>query len=538
MAGRSPIYPVFLLESLLARKSTSSGSPRSSSSRRKPVTIDLDAKPVEPAGKKAEPAAPVKSASTPSPAKATEKPPEKPAQASGSKAAATEAAASAARKPAEPTASKPEGAPAAAEKAAQPAAAVQPAKSKTSPLPLVAAALIGGAVSLAGAVGLDRLNVVDIFGGSQIDAVPPEKIADLESGLESVKSSTEDLRYQLETQDGQISALKAQEDSSSDEALGALQTRIDALQAEIAGLPATAAAPDLKPLETRLAELESLIGSGGNGREIALEALETRLTGLSEKIEAQGDTSSEIAPLNERLAALESGQKDAIAALDGKIAALVDTAAEASAKAAEASAKAESAAPSSAVEGAVEASKLAARKAEQAVAIAPVLAAESLQRAVEAGQPFEPALTAFANLGIEDPAIAALQPFAAGGLPTIAALSAEYSALEETFTAKPAADEPEETGSLDRLLKGALSVVKVRPAEPQAGDDTNAIGSRIKGALAGRDLKTALAEWQSLPDDHKAASRAWADKVEAIIQANSFADKVRAGALARLNTTQ
>jgi len=400
-------------------------------------------------------------------------------------------------------------------------------------------------VSLAGAVGLDRLNVVDIFGGSQGGSVAPETIANLESGLASVKSSTEGLRSQMETQSGEISALKAQPDSSADEALGALKTRIDALQAEIAGLSGLAAAPDLKPLEARLAELESLIGSGGNGREIALEALETRLAGLSEKVDAQGSATDLITPLDERLAALESSQKDAIAALDGKIATLESTAAEAGAKAAEASTKAAEAsataagaAPSSAVEAAVEASKLAARKAEQAVAIAPVLAAESLQRAVDAGQPFEPALTAFANLGVDDAAIAALKPYAADGLPTIAALRAEYSALEETFKSKPAVEEPAETGSLDRLLKGALSVVKVRPAEPQAGDDTAAIGSRIKGALDDRDLKTALAEWQSLPDDYKAASQAWAGKVEAIIQANTFADHVREGALARLNMTQ
>ena len=74
--------------------------------------------------------------------------------------------------------------------------------------------------------------------------------------------------------------------------------------------------------------------------------------------------------------------------------------------------------------------------------------------------------------------------------------------------------------------------------EPQAGDDVPAIVSRIDGALAEDDPKTALEEWQTLPEDSKAASQAWADKARAILLARNFADTVRADALTRLNATQ
>ncbi|HMB47324.1 MAG TPA: hypothetical protein VKN63_03505, partial [Afifellaceae bacterium] len=260
--------------------------------------------------------------------------------------------------------------------------------------------------------------------------------------------------------------------------------------------------------------------------------------GLGEKVEAQGTAAARIAPLDERLTALEGSQEKSDAAIETKIATLESQVAEANAKAAEAAAKAEAAAPVTAINDAMTTSALAARKAEQAVAIAPVLAAESLQRAVDAGQPFETALAAFASLGVEDPALAVLKPYAAEGLPTPAALRAEYAALEESFEAKPEPETEAESGSLDRLLKGAFSVVKVRPAKPPAGAGAAATGSRIDNALADRDLNTALSEWQSLPDDRRAASQGWADKVRAIIQAHTFADTVRTDALTRLNMAQ
>lgn len=428
-----------------------------------------------------------------------------------------------------------------AEKPAEPRAAAA-SRERTSPLALAGAAIIGGLVSLAGAVGLDRTGAVDLFGGEQPDAVLEEKISALENTLADTRSAAESLRGDLEAQ---IAELKAQAPDGSAEAASAMEARIDALQDEIAALSAAAGTPDLTPLETRLAELESLIGSGGSGREVALEALETRLSSLGEKVEAQGSAADLIAPIDKKITMLDESGKEAISGLDSRIDELtriVDEAgakaADAIAKAEDAAARAESAASAAAVENAIETSALAVRKAEQAVAIAPVLAAESLQRFIDAGQPYEAALSAFDNLGVEDPALAALKPYAAEGLPTVAELRTEFAALADGFTDRPAAEAAEEGSALDRLWKGATSVVKVRPVEPQDGTGAAAIASRIEGALAGNDLDRALAEWRTLPDDNKADSQAWADKLQAIIGARQFADTVRESALARLSMTQ
>lgn len=426
-------------------------------------------------------------------------------------------------KPSEPAAKAAESAARAAKSAEKPKAE----RSAASPVPLIAAAVLGGVVSLAGAAALD------LFGGAE--TVSDDRIAALESELAATRSAAESLRGDLEQQ---ISALKT--GAGDSEAAGAIQARIDALQAEIAKIPsASGSAPDLAPLEARLAELESLIGSGGSGREVALEALEARVSKLGETLQARGSAADLVKPLDERLNALASELEGRIAAIDRKADEAARQAAAAASKAEEADARAAAAASSDAISDAVETSSMAARKAEQAVAIAPVLAAESLQSAVEAGEPFATALAAFQSLGIDDPALETLKPYADQGLPTIPALRAEFAALEQGFASKPAPEATDEDeGMVNRLLKSALDVVEVHPVEPQAGDDALSIGSRIKGALADRDLKTALAEWQNLPEARQAATMAWADKLRAIIAAETLADTVRTSALARLNTIQ
>ena len=102
-----------------------------------------------------------------------------------------------------------------------------------------------------------------------------------------------------------------------------------------------------------------------------------------------------------------------------------------------AAARAEAAATADQLTAANEASMAAARKADQAVAIAPVLAAETLQRAMETGQPLESALNAFASLGVTDPVLDALQPYAKTGLPMLEHLKTEFDGLAAGFAATP-----------------------------------------------------------------------------------------------------
>ncbi len=388
----------------------------------------------------------------------------------------------------------------------------------------VAAALIGGGVSLAGAIGLDRLDVIDIFSRSQ--SVSSDEVAGLKQQLAASRASADAMGAELNAKITELS--QNPNDASLGNAVDEIRSEIENLRGQMGDTADTTGAVDLAPLDERLVTLEKLVGSGGSGREVALEVLEERLAASADAIK---DLKADLAGVSEKLNDTAAGQGESVAKLEAEIAALQGAVAEANART-------EKVASSEAVQGAVEVSAVASRKADQAVAIAPVLAAESLQRAIEAGQPFEAALSAFDNLGIDDPALAVLQPYAAGGLPTQAALTAEFAEISEAMRDRYKVAADEEAGAVNRLLKGAFSIVEVRPAEPLEGTDPPAIRSRIQASLAAGNLTTAMSEWETLPDDDKTISQAWAEKAKAIALSRKLADTVRASALARLNTTR
>ena len=578
----------------MARKSSSSGSSRSSSSRRKPVTIDLEAETVartegDPA--KAESSETRESAAgssggsakgtaagniaktekssaktnAPEPDKtpgrkpenaekgAAEGKPSKSGAPSGASGKSGAAAGAKADKVAETAAAKQKAAAGAPGKASEtgksaqsgpagrPAAAAQktiedrkgaPGRRETrSSLPFIAAALIGGIVTLAGGVALDRAGIIRLGQDRSMEA---DALAKLEAGVAELSGALEGLRTDIETK---IDAFSASVGES-----GSLQEQIEGLKSQLSGLSGVEL-PDLEPLQNRLGELETQVKNwvaenvAVDGDSAALKALESRLAGAVSEIGSIGKTLASVVESSrtrgESIVAAEER-------LAGQIASLQAALTELEARTDEAAARADAAATAESVKQAIEASANAARKAEQAVAIAPVLAAQALQRAVTTGAPLESALNAFANLGFKDPALDELSHYAKSGLPTMAGLRAEFEALAERLNAAPAEAGPgeEQAGAVDRLLKGAFGVVKVRPVAPQEGDGSLAVRSRIAAALAEGDVDWALTEWQTLPEDQQAAGGEWARKARAVQLALQFADRVRADALARLNMTQ
>ena len=593
------------LECPLARKPSSSGSPRRSSSRRKPVTIDLEAKTVakdEVKSDKADPASateevtqdekaaqsdkkdkgaaaadtasarvesgPGKTESdSPSPGTSPEK------ATPGKRPEAKSTVAPEAKRGSEPPPkSDPKSEPKSKPKSGarpEPAARPTPAPSagaKQAPrssLPLIAAAAIGGVVTLGGAIGLDRAGVIRL---GQEQSAETEALSELEASVAELSGALEGFRGDIEARINEFSAAAGDAET--------VQQQIDSLTAQIADIP-SAEAPDLGPLQTRMSKMEALLESGGAGVDAGLEALQaklstavTRIDALSENLNSLTEAgkarsadidagleamrasldemATETKALGQNLAALSEGgraRSAGIAAVEERLAGRIDafesTLDELSARTDLAAARAEAAATADQLTAANEASMAAARKADQAVAIAPVLAVETLQRAMETGQPLESALNAFASLGVTDPVLDALQPYAKTGLPTLDHLKTEFDGLAAGFAATPTVTPTEgEAGAVDRLLKGAFRVVKVRPAEPGGPPDPAAAAFKVSGALAAGDLERALDEWQALPDDQKQASQAWADKASVIQDAQRFAERVRTDALARLNITQ
>lgn len=166
------------------------------------------------------------------------------------------------------------------------------------------------------------------------------------------------------------------------------------------------------------------------------------------------------------------------------------------------------------------------------------LAAEALRAAVERGAPYQAELAAVQSLGADPSATAALEPFAADGIPGAAALGRELAAL---IPALQRASEPAaRNGSiLGRLEASARNLVRITPIEaaavPAAGGDASSVIGRIGSDAARGDLAAALGDIAHLPDDARALAQAWVKKAEAREAAVAASRRIAADALAALS---
>jgi len=163
-----------------------------------------------------------------------------------------------------------------------------------------------------------------------------------------------------------------------------------------------------------------------------------------------------------------------------------------------------------------------------------VLAA-ALKDAVERGAPYVNELSAIRSL-VKDPRlIAALDPFAASGAPTAAALSSELRAILPALT-QAAAPQVRDGSMLDRLQAGASRLVKVRPIDAPAGDDPDLVVQRVDANAQRGSVTGALVELAKLTAPVRAPADAWIAKAQARDAAVKAAQTIAAdtyGALAR-----
>jgi hypothetical protein len=135
------------------------------------------------------------------------------------------------------------------------------------------------------------------------------------------------------------------------------------------------------------------------------------------------------------------------------------------------------------------------------------IAAEALRAAVERGTPYQAELAALGALGVDQKATAPLEPFAASGVPSTAALAHELDALTPALQQ---ASEPESGDAtfLGRLKANAEKLVRVTPAGAPAGNDPAAVVARIRFDAAHGDIAAALAAIDALPDSAKSLAAA------------------------------
>ena len=345
--------------------------------------------------------------------------------------------------------------------------------------------------------------------------------------------------------------------------LDGLKQRVAALEKQPTANPA-----DLLPISDRITALEGAVATLRD----TVGALGGRLDAVSKPA---GDTppdapvaqaaapapSVDLAPVQDRLVALESAVKDlqkpsapqpdpapvaaSVAALTTEVATLKSSVAELP-RVDLAPVKAEVAdlgqrlAP---VESALAAPKAAQQVTEarqegsaaESRAAPLAVTGNAVLRAIDAGRPFTAETAALKTLGVGDAKLAALSSFATAGAPTVAQLLSEFDAVRS----KLAGAAPSTTGNvLDRFLAGAQGLVKVRQAGVAAGNDPGAVVSRIEADLRASDLPAALGEWNALPADGQAASRAWADRLKARIEADRAAQAIVTDAIAAIGSAR
>ena len=342
-------------------------------------------------------------------------------------------------------------------------------------------------------------------------------------------------------------------------ALAALAEKVDGVDRNLTTLSADQArtakavtdlpkpvAPDFGPIEARLAGVESQLSGKVSALDAQLTALDgkvngsdARLNGFDAKVNAvDGKINGFDARMNAgeaRVNALEAkanGSAADLGKLQAAVAALpvIDLA----------PVKADIAA----LQGQLSATKDGTRatearavgSADETRATPIALVGQAVQRAVADGRPYAGDLDTLKALGAEPDAIAKLQPLAASGVPTAAALKARWDAVEGDVlaTVKPA-----QAGSaLERLAQGAKALVQVRRVGAVAGDDPGALVSQIDAALDDGDVAGALAAWSKLPQAGQDKSQDWAAAAKTRVEAAQAAQGLVRRAIATLGRTK
>jgi len=166
-----------------------------------------------------------------------------------------------------------------------------------------------------------------------------------------------------------------------------------------------------------------------------------------------------------------------------------------------------------------------------------IAVAEALRTAVERGTPFQAELAAVKSLGADQTTLTPLEPFAASGVPSAAALARELATLAPALTE---AVEPKQTQStfLDRIEVNAQRLVRSTPLDAPAGDDPGSVAMRISFNASHGDIDAALTDIAKLPDAAKSIAASWVQKAQARNAAIAASLKLTADALAALSKPQ
>jgi hypothetical protein len=274
-------------------------------------------------------------------------------------------------------------------------------------------------------------------------------------------------------------------------AIDALAQRLARMEENIRNIPAGSAADPglaervaaadnaMKALGLALTALnrrsDDIAATSTQARERA-EAAEKAVTNLRASVQDvsktanEGASSADLAPLQQRIAALEQAAKTANADI----------------------AKATA--------------------ADNAARLA--LSAASLRDAALRGAPYAAELAQAKALGADGRILAPLDSYASTGVPSEKALAAELTAILVGMV-KAAGAPPPSAGFIERLQANAEKIVRIRPIDAPAGDDPSTVLARLEVDAAKADIDAALSDFDKLPNAQKSPAQSWIAKAKA-----------------------
>lgn len=155
------------------------------------------------------------------------------------------------------------------------------------------------------------------------------------------------------------------------------------------------------------------------------------------------------------------------------------------------------------------------------------LAVDSLETAIQTGQPFGSALDLLTQLGRNDEvatqAVNQLQPSAESGVPTVAELAQQLRELESTLS-PPEPNQPQDW--LARTRANLQGLVDLHPADEEAVPGQNAVRSASEALLL-QDLEGAVSALEPLAAQGNAQAAAWVEAARARLEARAAVETLR-----------
>lgn len=172
----------------------------------------------------------------------------------------------------------------------------------------------------------------------------------------------------------------------------------------------------------------------------------------------------------------------------------------------------------------------------QDLSVRRAILARSLLAAAESGQAFSAELASLKALGAEASTLAALEPYAARGLPNAADLRRDFAPVARTILAA-AEPRPTDGGVIGRLQASAERLVRVRPVTEGPGQDAPSIIARIEAQLGRGDVAAAVAELSALPPELRAPAAEWLKRAQARLAGLEAARRLAEDAVRALGRT-